>query len=388
MKLLFCGDVVVNSNNISVSNELLNYFKQFDYRICNFEGPMINNQSKKIVKCGPHVNNEQNSITFLKTLNFNCVALANNHILDYGCDSLAYTINILNQNKIKTFGAGLSFEEAYKTLVLENKDEKICIINACQAEFGVLKYKQDISSNGGYAWINSPEIKKIIKENIIKYDKTILFIHAGMEDQIIPLPEWKQIFHEFAEIINGNGIIVATHPHIVQGFENYNNTPIYYSMGNFLFYKEELQKDIEWNRSLVISYDTIKNVVEYRPVSIKDRIIDFEETENFNLELKHRCELIQNDKELNKLANQIANETWYKFYKTYYELINIQKSLDSCSIKDIFNEILIRIIHKFVRNYKRQNHEKIDEIMLLHNIQIESHRWCVERYLYNNYLKK
>ena len=25
----------------------------------------------------------------------------------------------------------------------------------------------------------------------------------------------------------------------------------------------------------------------------------------------------------------------------------------------------------------------LNETMLLHNIQIESHRWCVERYLYN-----
>ena len=30
--------------------------------------------------------------------------------------------------------------------------------------------------------------------------------------------------------------------------------------------------------------------------------------------------------------------------------------------------------------------ETLDETMLLHNIQIESHRWCVERYLYNKNL--
>ena len=32
--------------------------------------------------------------------------------------------------------------------------------------------------------------------------------------------------------------------------------------------------------------------------------------------------------------------------------------------------------------------QTFDETMLLHNIQIESHRWCVERYLYNQNAKE
>lgn len=386
MKLLFCGDVVLNSHFITFSNSIIKYFNTFDYRITNFEGSIINENSKKLIKCGPHVNNHIYSIDFLKSLNFNYVALANNHILDYGANSLEYTINLLKKNKIEAFGAGLSFDNAYEPLIIEKQKEKICIINACQAEFGVLKEKKYNCNQIGYAWINSPLIKKIIKENLIKCDKVILFIHAGMENQIIPLPEWKQVYHEFANIIEGKGIIVATHPHIVQGYEIYNKTPIYYSMGNFVFYNEEQKNNVEWNRSLIVSYDTQQNVSLGIPVSINNMVLDFDNTDSFKNDIKKRCDIIQNDLELQDLANQIAEKSWKDFYKSYYELINNNKRLIDCSLLDLIKEIIKRSCIKVLRK-KIKTHETIDEIMLLHNIQIESHRWCVERYLYNHYQK-
>lgn len=386
MKLLFCGDIVIDSNEISISKDLNNFLNEFDYRICNFEGPIIYENSNKILKSGPHVNNNLSSINFLKSLNFNYAALANNHIFDYGYSSLEYTIKELERNNIKVFGAGLTFYNAYEPLIINNKKEKICIINACQAEFGVLKEKKQLKSQSGYAWINSPLIKKIIQENLIKCDKVILFIHAGMENQIIPLPEWKQIYHGFADLIQDKGIIVATHPHIVQGYEIYNKTPIYYSMGNFSFYKEEKKNSIEWNRSLIVAYDTQKNETIGVPVSIKNMTLDFDNSESFKEDIKNRCEIIQNDIRLQSLADEIAINSWNDFYKSYYELINTNKLLNNCSLLDLINELLKRIIRKVFRK-KENTKNSIDEIMLLHNIQIESHRWCVERYLYNNYLK-
>ena len=387
MKLLFCGDVVIDSPKIEISNKLVKLFNSLDYRICNFEGPIVSSNAKKIKKSGPHVCNDLCSIDFLKSLNFNYAALANNHILDYGKESLEYTLNKLEQNNIKTFGAGLTFNDAYNPLIIENANEKICIINACQAEFGVLKEDKSKSNHTGYAWINSPLIKELLKENIKTCNKVILFIHAGMENQIIPLPEWKQVYHEFADIINGKGIIVATHPHIVQGYEIYNETPIYYSLGNFAFYKEEQNNNLEWSRSLLLTYDTQKNEVNTIPVSMKNCVIDFDKSDLFEKDIKTRCDIILNEQKLLSYADKIAEQSWNDFYKSYYEIINNSKKLNDCSLNDLIHEFFSRIKNKISgKNNNKINH--IDEIMLLHNIQIESHRWCVERYLYNHYQKE
>lgn len=139
MKILFCGDIVINDTHLDISDNLLKIFKESDYRICNFEGPLIKEDSKKIIKAGSHVYNYKESIDFLKSLNINCTALANNHIMDYGLSALKNTVEVLSQNKICSIGAGKTFNEAYEPLGLNLNSEKICIINACQAEFGVLK---------------------------------------------------------------------------------------------------------------------------------------------------------------------------------------------------------------------------------------------------------
>ena len=79
--------------------------------------------------------------------------LANNHIMDYGPDALEATLNIARENGFDTIGAGLNFTDAYKLLVKEFDDVKIGMINACEAQFGVMDHFNR-PTKAGYAWIN------------------------------------------------------------------------------------------------------------------------------------------------------------------------------------------------------------------------------------------
>lgn len=386
MKILFCGDIVINDAHINISDSLFEIFNKNDYRICNFEGPLVNDDSFQIIKAGPHVKNDEGIIGFLKQLNFNCTALANNHIMDYGKDALGKTITSLNINSIKTVGAGFSFEQVYKPLILENKNERICILNACQAEFGVVKSRK---TEVGYAWVNSPIFRDAIKHQLIECDKVILFLHAGMEEQIVPLPEWKQIYHDFADMIQGKGAVIATHPHIVQGYEIYNNTPIFYSLGNFVFYKKELKDNIEWNRSILVQYDTKTNKTDIIPVSIHNNIIDIDNSLEFKNCIEERCNLIKDNAKLDLLADEIAEKAWNNFYKFYYSNLIKIKSISEYTGKQLLKILVKRILNKvFKTKLGIFDIQAFDETMLLHNIQIESHRWCVERYLYNKNIKE
>lgn len=307
--------------------------------------------------------------------------------MDYGLASLINTKRILDENGIESFGAGKTYSEAYKPLIISKDNEKICIINACQAEFGVVK--NEYVCVGGYAWINASVLKQRIKENLTVCDKVILFLHAGMEEQIIPLPEWKSIYHEFAGMIGHRGAIIATHPHIVQGYEIYNATPIFYSLGNFSFYKEELKDNIEWNRGLVVLYDTLMNEIKEIPVSTKDKLLDIDDSNDFKKDIEYRCSLVKNDDRLNEIADKIAEISWNDFYKSYYQSVTKTRNIESYSGWKLIKILIKKFLNKLFRtNFNIVFGEDFDETMLLHNIQIESHRFCVERYLYNKYMKR
>lgn len=386
MQILFCGDIVIDETHLNISNNLLKIFSEVDYRICNFEGPLVKEGSKKILKAGPHVFNYSKSVEFLKSLNINCAALANNHMLDYGKDALDNTIALLNSNKIITVGAGHSFEQVYKPLIIESNGERICIQNACQAEFGVVKSRKfDV----GYAWCNSLAFRETLKQQLTKCDKVVIFVHAGKEDDIVPLPEIKLLYHDFADVIQGRGAVIATHPHIVQGFEIYNNTPIFYSLGNFAFYKEELKDNIEWNRSILVKYDTKANETDIIPVSIHNNLIDIDNSAEFKSDIEDRCAFVKDDEKLNSLADKIAEKSWNDFYKSYYSNLIKRQNIEDYSGKQLLKVIVKKLLNKiFKMNLNISDAQTFDETMLLHNIQIESHRWCVERYLYNQNAKE
>lgn len=273
MKILFAGDTVIQNTGIfSISNNLAGYINAHDYKILNFEGTLKTHDALPIRKIGPNVFNSDESINVLKAYDFNVFTLANNHIVDYGAQACIQTLQKLKENSIKTVGAAATFEDCYRPLILENKNQKTAVINCCHAEFGVFKDK-DIPVKAGYAWINNREIDLQIKKYKAEGYFVIVIPHAGVEFQEIPLPEWRKRYHQFIDA--GADIVIGTHPHIIQGKETYCNKKIYYSIGNFSFYNADRLNDKEWNSGLVISLDTDTYSIEERFISLKDGTVDF-----------------------------------------------------------------------------------------------------------------
>ena len=54
---------------------------------------------------------------YLKKYNINSVSLANNHVMDYGKEGLKQTLQILDQNNIEWFGAGLNKTSAARPYI-------------------------------------------------------------------------------------------------------------------------------------------------------------------------------------------------------------------------------------------------------------------------------
>lgn len=100
----------------------------------------------------------------------------------------------------------------------------------CEAQVGQMTKR---NQNFGYAWISHDQLINDVKRLSEKVDKVVVFVHAGLEHYILPLPEIRALYKRICDA--GVDAVIGGHPHIVQGFEYYNDSFIAYSLGNFYF---------------------------------------------------------------------------------------------------------------------------------------------------------
>ena len=232
-KIFACGDIAnyENKSGYLCSDELASLIRSSDYAACNFEAPVIG-QGKPIPKSGAHLHQAANTLAGLKAQGFDLLLLANNHILDYGREGLESTFHEAKKAGLDVVGAGLSTEEAYQPLIKQVAGLKIGIINACEAQFGVIDHFERKES-AGYAWINHPKIDTTIIQLKKECDFVLVFAHAGLEDYSIPQKQWRVRYKHFCDL--GADVIIGSHPHVPQGYEQYKGALIFYSLGNFYF---------------------------------------------------------------------------------------------------------------------------------------------------------
>ena len=233
-------------SNIFVAGDVVNYHQEdgkvldselegvvydADYAVCNFEAP-ISGHGRPILKSGPHHSQRPETIDGLKDQGFDLLLLANNHIMDFGYEGLKATIDRAHQTGIETLGAGVDFESAYKPSIQEIGGLKVGMVNACEAQFGVLDYFRS-HKEPGYSWINHHEIDQTVLRLKESCDYVIVFSHAGLENYPLPQKEWRIRYKALCEA--GADAVIGSHPHVPQGYERYKNSLIFYSLGNFYF---------------------------------------------------------------------------------------------------------------------------------------------------------
>jgi poly-gamma-glutamate capsule biosynthesis protein CapA/YwtB (metallophosphatase superfamily) len=169
---------------------------------------------------------------------FDIACLANNHVLDYGLESFAETLDVLRGSGVRTLGAGLSEEEAWAPLSLPLGDSRLSLVNFSEGE--------DLTAaRGGHgvAGWEIPRVCELARELKERGDCVIAVAHAGLEYVPFPPPYLQRAFRSIIEA--GADCVVAHHAHVPQGIELYRGKPIAYSLGNFLFYQPT---DLYWRK--------------------------------------------------------------------------------------------------------------------------------------------
>jgi len=253
-KIFACGDVVnyQNTDGLVCAPDIEAIVQAADYSICNFEAPVIGFGSPQ-PKCGPHLAQPVSTVNGLKQQGFDLLLLANNHMLDYGKDGLVATLSSASSAGVEALGAGVDENSAYAPLIKKIGDITLGIINACEAQFGVIDhFSRD--EKAGYAWINHTKIDTTIIALKKECDFIIVCAHAGLENYSIPQKEWRIRYRHLCDL--GADVVIGSHPHVPQGYERHNASLIFYSLGNFYFdygYAANYQ-----NHSYAVMLDLVK----------------------------------------------------------------------------------------------------------------------------------
>lgn len=236
-------DQLIKQDNFSGFSEIANLTRNQDLVVANLECPLTDS-NKKIIKVGPNLKSSPAAISLINYLNINIIALANNHILDYGDSGIRDTIRALDNNEIQHLGAGNTLEDAKKPLVLEVKGKKIGFLNVCETEFSI--------AGATFSGANPNDLVDVAEE-IYKQKKQvdilILIYHGGLEYYNLPTPSMQKTLRFYVRA--GADLIVCHHSHTIGGYEIYNNTPIFYGLGNFTF--DWKSKPEFWHESIILN---------------------------------------------------------------------------------------------------------------------------------------
>ena len=175
-------------------------------------------------------------MALLKEMGTDLVALANNHVFDYGEEALLDTTARLQEAGIPYVGGGVNIEEAKRPVFFIINGLKIGFVGASNAE--KLRYTPQATENsaGILRAYDATEYNDVIQKASKECDYLIAYIHWGTEDSNYLNALQQKMGREFLN--SGADIVVGGHPHVLQGMEYVNGKPIIYSLGDFWFNSE------------------------------------------------------------------------------------------------------------------------------------------------------
>ena len=363
-RIFFCGDIINQfSDNQFIGESLKEAISTADYAVCNLEG---------VVASGKEMDKgmlqRPRTVQFIKEAGFNLCLLANNHITDYGIKELEYTINVITKNNLKSIGAGVGMAQVYSPLEVEIDGQRIAFINVCEAQVGQFD-NEDCAY--GYAWIGWPYLQSIISETKHRVDFLFVCVHAGLEHYELPLKEFRALYKRFCDW--GADCVVGSHPHIAQGFETYNDSYIFYSLGNFYFPRTKEADEIDYeNSSFSIIFDTKKRNFEIVYHAIKEHSVEKVEAEQSQVDIVRLNKMLLRENYEIKIREQNDEAYDSLVFRLYQFALNGQEPSDNVLRKA---KNIVKYIFKLANYNSSKEHLQSRNALLQRLVENETYRY-------------
>jgi len=301
------GDSLLESefwNQQPCSDSLQSLIANSCLSVTNLEAPIASNSS--VVKYGSRLSSSEGIVDSIQEMGFDAVALSNNHIMDHGKSGLCKTIEYCGSQLLGSFGAGMDEDKGFYPLVRDINGSSVAMVGISEHEGNVAS-----GTDPGAAWSHSPKIYPRLESLVSKYDVVILVAHGGLEYVPIPPSTWRSHLRTLSQ--TGIDAIVAHHPHTPQGWEIFQGTPIFYSLGNFLMYNSEWPSTT-WSYGIKLYINDGVDKVQIVLLEAKDgRVSRMDEAteQNYRKYLEHSSKIISDEDAYSAYWQEIAHRLCY-----------------------------------------------------------------------------
>lgn len=278
--ILFGGDIcpqerveelLLEKKYSDVFSDLEAVTSGYDFSIVNLECPVVENGDicKPIEKCGRNLKCSGEIVNALAEAGIKGVALANNHVRDYGDSAILNTITQLDKRGIVHVGAGQTLHDARRVLYQYINGRSFAFVNFCENEFSIATDK-----TAGAAPVDAVNNYEDITQARKDAEIVVVIVHGGHEFYQLPSPRMKKLYHWYIDL--GADAVINHHQHCYSGYEYYKGKPIFYGLGNLCFDKKSMRND-NWNYGLLVGLyfgDTITHqIISYEQCNAAPKIV-------------------------------------------------------------------------------------------------------------------
>ena len=376
-RIIIAGDYLPNATNIPLfeagdaqqlfGKEICHLFGEADFSIVNLEGALTDavEQQEKI---GPVLKAPISTVKGIKSLGVDAIALANNHIMDYGPKGYSDTIRCLETARIQHVGSGKDSNNVKTHISLTLGEKRVCIYNVSETFFNIPdEHTAGVNLYDEYIVCNE------LKELKQKHDYIIVIYHGGAEYLPYPTPMVRRRFHRMVDC--GADFITAQHTHCIGCEEYYNGAYLLYGQGNFFFARQYTKKMTR--EGLVVEICIREKSVEIK----KHKIF----VTNQDL-LRYAADQSLNDFE--ERSRQIDNE---ELICSEYERVKaadiMSKYLMAFKGNSIWNRMMLRLFPKRYKDYLLNTYTK-RQILINQTVVNQDRRQEDMRFVWNYIVKK
>lgn len=269
MRILIAADLVPTSetapdfaagNVERLFGKVRDVAKSADRFIVNLECALTESDNA-IKKFGPNLKGPKRTADTLKALGVTDVALANNHVFDYGIEGLCDTVSALDSARLPYFGIGENDTDSRRPYFFECEGKRIAIVNVCEHEY-TYALPNRMGANPFDPFLTMQDIRAAKSES----DFLIVLYHGGKEYCGYPSPRLRNLCREM--VYCGADAVITQHSHCIGCYEKFEGAHILYGQGNFNFSYPEFSKKREcWKTSLLVLLTvTDKMDIEFIPI--------------------------------------------------------------------------------------------------------------------------
>jgi poly-gamma-glutamate synthesis protein (capsule biosynthesis protein) len=183
-------------------------------------------------------------------------SVANNHSLDFGERGFTDTIEALKDSGIQPIG---SRHDGAATTCLSLGEQRIRLISACALTLPAIFWKSGVLSPRDDAFLQA------IADAVDAGEVVVVSIHWGHEGITIPPPEVRTLARRLAQL--GVRLVIGHGPHVVQGVEQIDDCTVYYSLGDAIFDRPDVE-DRSWSLQVDVDLHDDELVIQRRPFVI------------------------------------------------------------------------------------------------------------------------